>query len=425
MASDVEPGDQPSTAAPPPDGAGAHPPPGYGPPGYPPPGYAPSEHGSASYPPPGYAPSEHGLASYPPSATVGGWGTAGGVPTVGPPGPWTAAQVPHQGTYPMYGTPGGYGPPPGWGAPPWAGYGAPGDAWHWSPPRAARPPVSPKFVVLVAVVVVAALGAGIGIGAAIAPTSPQAARRAAHVRAAAAFTQAMQAARHAGSFRYVEQSGGSAAPETIAGNAGSGGGDQTITTGSDRWRLLLVGTSVYFNGNAAAMVGQLGAPAAVAQRDAGRWIAVPSSTGQLYQGFEVGITTSSNLSQFGNTNQGIDFAASSVSSGSVGGTATTVIHGALGGGSPSSTNQATLTVRASDHLPLSLTARLSNGGQVTTLDWRYSHWGEKVRPTAPAGAIPYASLGATPPSSSGSSGGAGGAGGAGGQPGIGGLPTSG
>lgn len=316
-------------------------------------------------------------------------------------------------------SPGWAPPPPGWGTP-WGGPPPLGDAWH-SGRRSSRPPVPRRFVVLVTLVVLVALGAGIGIGDWIAPTSPVAARRAATQQAAAAFTGALQAARHAGSFHYVERSNSGGQSETIAGNAAAHGGTQLITTGSDQWHLLLVGTAVYFKGNASAMVDQLGAPAAVAQKDAQRWISVPSSTGSLYQGFEVGITASSNLSQF-NGSSGVGFTPTAVGSSTSGSTPTMVIHGGLGGATPSTTNQATLVVQASNHLPMSLTGQASGSGQSETLHWTFSHWGEHVPLHAPASPIAYGSLGATPPPSS-SGGGSGSSGG--GLGGLGSAPTAG
>jgi hypothetical protein len=254
-------------------------------------------------------------------------------------------------------------------------------------------------VAAVVVVLVVAAGAGIGIGAAIAPTSPAAARQAAAARATAALRRTLAAAEAAGSFRYVEESDQAGQTETIAGAATTKGGTQDITLGADHWHLILVGTAVYFSGNASAMVDQLGAPASVARTDAGKWIAVPRSTGNLYQSFEVGITTSSNLSQIRSPN-GLGFSARQVTSGTIGHTSVTEIHGILSSGAGATTNTATLVVDAATDLPMALQARVSASGTSESFNWTFTDWHHPVTVRAPVSPIPYRSLGATPPSSS-------------------------
>ncbi len=261
-----------------------------------------------------------------------------------------------------------------------------------------------RLVAIVVAVIVVAAGAGFGIGAAIAPASPAAVRRANSASAHRALAATLAAARSAGSFSYVEESVQAGQGETIAGSAGRDGGTQHITEGSDTWNLILVGTKVYFSGNAAAMRDQLGAPAAVASADAGKWIAVPRSTGSLYQNFEVGITTSSNLSQITSTN-GLGFVPQRVTSGMSGPTAVTEIHGIMSVAEGATTNTATLVVDTATDLPMALQARATASQTTESFDWTFDHWGRPVRAHAPAAPIPYARLGATPPSSSSGGGG--------------------
>lgn len=366
--------------------------PGYGQPGYGQPAYGPSGYG------PGYGPASYGQPAGP--APYGpppfGQPPLGGQPVTGQPG---------------YGQPGGSSVPPGFGPPPagYPPYGAPA-AWGQPPPwgagpaapRPARTTISRKAAGIVAAVIVVALGAGIGIGAAIAPTSPQAAARAAASQARQALRQTMAAARKAGSFHYVEESSTDGQGETISGDAGADGGSQTITEGSDTWKLLLVGKAVYFNGNTSAMADQLGAPTSTASADAGKWISVPTSTGSLYQSFEVGITARSNLSQISGGSQSLGIDATKVTSGTSHGTPTTVIHGSLSGDDGDATNTLKFTIDRATDLPMRLTASATGEGGSASLDWTFDHWRLAVHETAPAGAIPYSALGATPPSSSGS-----------------------
>jgi len=254
----------------------------------------------------------------------------------------------------------------------------------------------------VAAVIVAA-GAGFGVGAALAPTSPAAARRAATAQATTALHKTLAAADAAGSFHYVEESDQGGQTETITGDATSRGGTQDIVLGTDHWHLVLVGTALYFSGNAAALVDQLGVPASVAGGDAGHWISVPRSTGNLYQTLAVGITTSSNLAQI-TASDGLGFAARSVTTGTAGSTAVTEIHGIIGSASGAPVNTATLIVATTSDLPIALQARVSGAGTSESFDWMFSGWHRPVALHAPKHAIPYAALGATPPASSGSGG---------------------
>lgn len=371
--------------------------PGSGQTGQPPYGQPP--YGQPGYGQPGYGHLGYGQPGQP------GYGQPGyGQPGYGQPGYGQPAHPPYGQS--AYGGPQPYGAGPGWSSPPpgWEAQPPPLGPW---PAGRRRPAVSRGLVLLIVAVVVVFLGAGLGIGAAIAPTSPQAAAHAEASQAQAAFNRAMAAARRSGSFHYSETSGGAGQSETIVGNAGKNGGTQTITQGSDTFHLVLVGSTVYFNGNAAAMADPtvLNAPAAVATKDAGKWISVPRSAGAAWQSFEVGITTGSNLSQLGSGSQGLGFTGTKVTSGTTGGTATTVIHGTLRADTGDATNDAILTVDSATNLPMSFTASASGAGGNQQLDWRFDHWGLAVHPTAPANAIPYSSLGASPPTSAGSGGG--------------------
>ena len=247
------------------------------------------------------------------------------------------------------------------------------------------PAVTRRFWVLAAASVLLAAGAGVGIGAAIAPGNPLASAK-------AAVSKALAAGQRAGSYRYAQLSTVDGVPDNIVGYADRAGGRQQITQGSAVSTLLLVHGVVYFKGNKSAMVSALGAPSAVAIRDAGKWVSVPASAG-VYTSLADGITTASNLSEIRSL-----ITATSVSSGPHG---TTVVHGKLVvGAGVAPTGTASFTI-ASTGLPARIDAHGTVDGGITSYTWTFDHWGSTQRVVAPASPIPYSTLGATPPSSSG------------------------
>ncbi|MFC0083055.1 hypothetical protein ACFFRE_13045, partial [Aciditerrimonas ferrireducens] len=249
---------------------------------------------------------------------------------------------------------------------------------------------NPKAFAAAAGAVLVAAGIGVGIGAAIAPVSPAAAAR-------NTVEEAVAAAKAAGTYHYVQISSTDGTVDEIVGDATATGGTQVITTGQQRYTLRLIGGVVYFKGNASAVAGQLGASAGVAARYAGRWVAITAKNGaSFYKTFEEGITTSSNLAEIDQ-----DMDPTAVHHGTVDGRAVVEVTGPLiiGGGVPPS-GTATLLLAAGSHRPLSLDGRATVQGVTITDEWTFSHYGESVRVARPAGAVPYARLGATPPASS-------------------------
>lgn len=250
-----------------------------------------------------------------------------------------------------------------------------------------------RFGVVIAVAVVLLAGIGFGVGAALAPTSP---KTAAH----ALLTNAIAAGTSAGTFHYVQRSTTDGTPYDITGTASPNGGRQVITkrgaSGIDVFDLRLVKGVVYFLGNKAAVIDQLGVPAAKASSDANRWVSVHKGESP-YKTFAQGITTKSNLAQISATFVALSSAPTQGSS-----PPTTTITGGLYDGkhhAPLGTGE--FVVSTSSSLPQSLTAGAvaANGARVS-LSWKFSHWHEQVKVAAPAGAVAYSSLGATPPSKS-------------------------
>ena len=336
--------------------------PGYGPPPAPAqPGYGP---------PPVYGPPAYG----PPPGWPGLYSTPGAVPYPTPlPGP------------PAYGPP-AYGPPP-YGTTP--AYGPPSAA----PPRQRTPEERRRRrrrLVSVGVVVVAFV-AGIAIGVWAIPRSTPPSPSALVDKAIAAGTAA-------GTFRYVERSTTDGRLESIAGAAAPSSGRQQITTagasGTDRFDLRLVGGVVYFRGNRAAVIDQLGVPAATAPGVVNRWVSLHKGQGP-YQSFAEGVTAASNLSQIPTVIVGT---ASAPVSGST--PAATRITGGLyvGKGHPA-VGTAAMVITTSSSLPQSIKGlAVSGDGARLAITWTYSHWRGAVTVVAPKTSVPYPSLGATAPS---------------------------
>jgi len=239
--------------------------------------------------------------------------------------------------------------------------------------------------------VLVALGAGVGIGAAIAPVSPVAAAR-------NAVSQAVAAAEAARTYHYVQVSATNGSVDEIVGNATPDGGTQLITSGSDRYSLLLIHGVVYFKGNTSAVADQLGASQGVATRYAGRWIIITKANGaSFYRTFEEGITTRSNLAEIDQTME-----PTAVHHGTLNGRSVLEVSGPLiiGNGVPPS-GTATLLIAAGSHRPISLEGQATVQSVTIRSDWTFSHYGETVSIHRPADAVPYARLGAKPPANPG------------------------
>ena len=86
------------------------------------------------------------------------------------------------------------------------------------------------------------------------------------------------------------------------GDAGQAGGRQAITVrlpsnfGTEQFTLLLVGGTVYFQGNTPAVEDQLGVTPATATAVVGKWVLVKTTDGP-YHVLQPGITTSSQASE--------------------------------------------------------------------------------------------------------------------------------
>lgn len=288
----------------------------------------------------------------------------------------------------QYGSQGSYGP------------GGPGSFqggsynWPYVPPRPERTPEErrrrTRRTLALAAVFVLCVGVGIGIGASIAPTNPTTVAR-------ALVSQTIAATERAGTYHYVELSTAAGLPDDISGDAGPNGGRQVITqrcsTATDVFDLRLVNGDVYFRGNTAAVVDQLGVTKTRATSDADEWVKVTKAEGGLYHSFSEGITARSNISQLPTV-----IVPRSSTKDSQASPPTTTIAGRLyAGKGKTPVGTAALVITTSSLLPRTLTATAEGTEGRITISWTFSHFHENLSVKAPPNAIPYSALGATPP----------------------------
>jgi hypothetical protein len=289
-----------------------------------------------------------------------------------------------------------------WPAAPLAPPPPPPTAAHGYPPRRRRP----VFVALAAagaLVAGAAVGATIGIltrsPAAVSPGTPRtpSAPSAAAVRAAALYRQALTAANGSAGFHYVATTSGDSSNQKFIGDAGQAAGTQVITLdstyGHEQFTLMLLGGTVYFQGNAPSLRDQLGVSATSAPGVAGTWVSVTSADGP-YGVIAPGITVGD---QVGETLL-VPTSSQTLPGGGV------RIAGTLPARA-AATGTAHLDVAAGTHLPRTYVVSTTARGTTTTSTTVFSGWGTRPTVTAPAGAVAWATLGAsTPPGGYGSGG---------------------
>jgi hypothetical protein len=212
--------------------------------------------------------------------------------------------------------------------------------------------------------------------------------------ASALYQRALITMRGSNGFAYVSVSTGPQS-ETIAGVAGQLGGRQVITFGSsygaERFTLLLVGTTVYFQGNTPAIEDQLGVAAANAPKLAGKWVSVvsgdaPYATSANASGLEPGITVADQAMEVPLVPTGLTPVSTT------GAPATRIIGTVPTQAGPSV--PAHLVVITASAIPLSYVAGFTGGTTTTT----YSQWGTAPSVSAPSGAVAWSSLvTSTPP----------------------------
>jgi hypothetical protein len=215
------------------------------------------------------------------------------------------------------------------------------------------------------------------------------------------YQKALATMRAAPGFHYVSTSNGPE-PETFTGDAGVSGGRQDITFttsyGAEKFTLLLVGGTVYFEGNTAAIEDQLGVVTADAAALQNKWVSVVAGNGP-YTVLQPGITVADQVSEL----QFVPQSTSQVTTN--GGIAATRILGSIpaSNGDPATTVQ--FDVAPTSNIPVDYTTSFTVSGTSVTSTTTFSQWGTAPTVTAPSGVVAWSSLTtATPPGGYGSGG---------------------
>jgi len=229
---------------------------------------------------------------------------------------------------------------------------------------------------------VAVLGIEIGLAATQSPTVPA-------PGPAQLLNEALTAAGAANAFHYRAVWRSDGFSQVVVGDARPSSGSESVSVGGDRFSVVLTGPEAYFDGDATALRDQLGLPEATASADAGRWISLQPSDGP-FPSIEEGVTTSAALAQVlmaplvASPAHRTDGVLLSRITGRI-------PHGQVLAGS------ALLDLMSRSKLPAAYSAHGSDGGQPWSSTIAFSRWGKPVAVTAPAGALPFASLpGSTP-----------------------------
>jgi len=277
----------------------------------------------------------------------------------------------------------------------------------WPPAPSTTPPrrTSPILAVVAVFAATGIIAAGIGVGSVLLVRHIQGAQStsgsptavpgttAGAAEARALYQQAIASTRASTGFHYVAVAAGGY-PQTIVGDAGQSGGRQLITFdanyGSEQFTLLLVGTTVYFQGNVPALEDQLGASAASAPSLVGKWVSLARGNGP-YPILQPGITAGSQAIEMPLTPE------ASVRATDPGGVAATRISGIVPATNNSPAGTGSLDIAPRTDLPIRYTSTISGGGPVATFTTTFSAWGTPPSVTAPTGAIAWSSLTTTAP----------------------------
>jgi hypothetical protein len=253
-------------------------------------------------------------------------------------------------------------------------------------------------VVVVIIVVLALAGGGVAVFTGSSNTVSSPPGTATLPAARQLLRSALRAAGHVGSFHYVASSslsGPNGGSSRTIGDAGPDRGRQVITTGAQRFTVLVIGTACYLKGNAAALVSNLDFSSSDAATHAGQWISLapadaPYAT--VYAAVTAPAAIADNITVVPQ-----DLLPTTT----VGGRTVQTVSGAIAPvnipGQTTSTPKgtATLAVRASaPQLPVRYTERGTLNHQQSSATVSFSKWGESVHVTAPVGAIAWAQVGA-------------------------------
>jgi hypothetical protein len=270
------------------------------------------------------------------------------------------------------------------------------------PSAGRRPPR--RFVTVVVVILVLALlaGGGVAVFSGGSTTVPPKASTPASPAARQLLHSALQAAGQVNAFHYVSVSslsGPQGGTQRTVGDAGPNSGRQNITAGKQKFTVLVIGASCYLKGNAAALVGNLGFSTLLAQAHAGQWISLAPTDGP-YGAVYAAVTAHEAIVDNIAVIPQSQLATSTVSGKRVETVSGTIAPVTIAGQTtPTPKGTASLSVRArAPHLPVRYRERGTLNRQQSTSTVSFSRWGESVTVTAPAGAVPFASVGGGPSS---------------------------
>jgi hypothetical protein len=272
----------------------------------------------------------------------------------------------------------------------------------WPPAPSTTPPrrASRTLTIVALFAATGIVAAGVGVGSVLlvrhiqgnqsTSGSPIAApgTTAGAAEARALYQQAVASTAASSGFHYVAVASG-VFPQ-IVGDAGQSGGRQTITFdanyGSEQFTLLLVGTTVYFQGNVPALEDQLGVSAASAPSVDNKWVAVVPGNGP-YTVLQPGITASSQAKQ-------MPLTPDSSAKVTAGGVTATRISGVVppANGLPAGTGSLDIAPRTDLPISYSYTSTVSAGGVVLTFTTKFSAWGSAPSVNAPTGVTAWSSL---------------------------------
>jgi hypothetical protein len=189
------------------------------------------------------------------------------------------------------------------------------------------------------------------------------------------------------SVHYVSTSTQSQISLLETGDAGPASGTQTVATGkgnlNDTITINVIGGLTYVKGNVAGLEVLAGLNAADAVGAAGHWIEF-STTNSAFSQVVAGVRShdvADELQLKGPLTLG--------RARTIDGTAVEAIDGTQSYGGHKSTRIVLYVRTHGSHVPVEEDALDATGKTSGTLHITYSHWGETVRPEAPAGAVPF------------------------------------
>jgi hypothetical protein len=191
------------------------------------------------------------------------------------------------------------------------------------------------------------------------------------------------------SFHFVDQSRVGKNTTTLTGNDSSAGADQTLSgVGAALEVVRIVGGAVFLRGAAGALVSALGLPQAIATANAGRWISLFSSDGP-YAAVTASLDPQGELATYVPQGQ-LRLEGPRAFRG-------TTVVGVTGTAPASAVNgtgrAVTLYIPTeAPYTPVGATLTLGTGKSQGAEAVVFDHWGERINPAVPTGAVAYSSL---------------------------------